>query len=499
MISKKICIIGSGAASYFAIKHLVDVIKVEPSDIDLITTGSLESSNTLYPRSMQNKSLSERKMAGVIPEKLLFGSDEIYQRECFNKLDLSKLKYIPKSTHFFGGLTHIWGANLSLLTDADLKSSNDLLPLARYDAELFSEFNASGRVVNGRQDNRAKLVDRKKYVNDPHVHKIITHHQYESKFGKFKIAYSNLAINVSEHANGCIYCGECLVGCRTKSIWSAAMAFENLDCKNQINTMMFSKVQSILIDANHAIVAYIQEGVRQERRYEKVFIAAGVLDTIDLLANSQLLPSKAKIHDSTKYYTLFFTLKRSKLDCELNNISLSSLTYQYATKYGTIHSQIYPSVKILSDILAKLPLLKFIKKFVAGHFKIGMIYLPEGMSDQVVVNKELERYQLSHMRSSVKIVLVRAFFLLSHYISSLMHFLPLRYIKIPFYYRVPILNSQHFGNLTDYDGVHINDILPRNIKVIDTAGLRYVTGIPTTLVVAANAKYELDKAYKNES
>ncbi len=499
MISEKICIIGSGAAAYFAVKHLVEGIGVDPGAIDLITTGSLEASNSLYQVSGQSKSLAENKMVGVIPDKLLFGSDEIYKRERFNKLDMSQLRYIPKTTHFFGGLTHVWGANLSLLTEADLKSSADLQALTKYDADLFAEFHASGQIVNGRLSSRAKLIGREKYIDDDHVNKIIANHEYQSRYGTFKIAYSNLAVDASKRVNGCIYCGECLVGCRTKSIWSAAKAFENLAIKDQLNIMTCTKAQSILSDKSQVIVTYIKDKEQQEKRYEKVFIASGVLDTVDLLANSQLLPNKSRIHDSTKYYTLFFTFKKSKLDYELKNISLSSLTYQYATKYGTIHSQIYPSVKILSDILEKLPLPNYFKKILSEHLKIGMVYLPQGLSDVIVINQEIEKYKLSHLKPPLKTVCMRSFYLLMHYVASLGRFFSLRYFKLPIYYRVPILNSQHFGNITSHDGKHINDILPKNIRAIDSAGLHYVTGIPTTLVVAANAKCEIDKVYKNES
>ena len=498
MTSNKLCIIGSGAASYFAYKHLIEIIGVKSSDIDIITTGSVESANALYSPSLPNHSLTAKKMVGVIPDKLLFGSDTIYRRDRFIRLDTKGLSYIPKSTQFFGGLTHVWGANLSLLSEADLKVSSDLLALTKYDAGLFAEFNASGRVVNGRSSDQAILVDREKYINDDRIHKIITDFKHESRYGKFKIAYSNLAINVSTQENGCIYCGQCLTGCLRKSIWSAAEAFQSLAIKTQLNILSFAKVESVSDNGDEVTVKYKKDCIQQERQYRKVFLAAGVLDTVDILANSGLLPNKAKIHDSAKYYTLFFTFKKSELEYESKDISLSSLTYQYATQYGTIHSQIYPSSKILSDIISKFPLPIFVKRFLVAHFKIGMVYLPEGLSDSVFIEKNEDKYMVSNSKSTSKKVSKRIFYLLAHYAYTAIHFLPLLYLKLPIYYRVPVLNSQHFGNVRDFDGVHINDLIPKNIRTIDSSAIRYVTGIPTTLIVAANAKYEIDKVFKNE-
>jgi hypothetical protein len=124
-----------------------------------------------------------------------------------------------------------------------------------------------------------------------------------------------------------------------------------------------------------------------------------LLDTVDILANSGLLPNKAEIHDSAKYYTLFFTFKKSELEYESKDISLSSLTYQYATQYGTIHSQIYPSSKILSDIISNFQLPIFVKRFLVAHFKIGMVYLPEGLSDSVFIEKKEESHCIGNKKA----------------------------------------------------------------------------------------------------
>jgi hypothetical protein len=211
-----------------------------------------------------------------------------------------------------------------------------------------------------------------------------------------------------------------------------------------------------------------------------------------------MLPNTTRLHDSTKYYTIFFTIKKSDPEFEKNNITLSELTYQYSSPYGTIHSQIYPSAIILDNLLKKTRVPHWARKIICSHFKLGMVYLPEGYSDRASIRKSKEKYVISNFNSTLNLKIQRLMYLGMHYFKSLVRFIPLQYIKIPFYYRAPLLNSQHFGNVRDENNVHINDFLPDNIQSIDSAALRYITGIPTTLLIAANAKCVIDRVFNNE-
>lgn len=498
MVNNKICIIGSGAAAYFSVRHLIENIGIHHSQIDIITTGSIESAEKLYENQELNAFTSDKKMTGIIPEKLLFGSDKIYSHHQYIKLDTHFLKYNPKVTSHFGGLTHVWGANLSLLSDSDLNASAELIPLTRYDEGLYADFHASGHTTNGRSSRTAKLIYRSNFSNDVGFNNKITNLQKVNLDDDFKISFSNLALNISAGVSGCVYCGECLFGCKKGSIWSSAEAFKKLRKKYTINIIEKSRVAKIVKHAEKVNVNYIRDGEKHTSSYSRVFLGPGVLDTLDILANSDMLPKTTNLHDSTKYYTIFFTIKKSDPEFEKNNITLSELTYQYNTPYGTIHSQIYPSTMILDDLLKKTRVPHWARKIICTHFKFGMVYLPEGYSDRASIRKSKEKYAISNFNSTFKLKLQRLIYLVMHYFKSLVRFIPLQYIKIPFYYRAPLLNSQHFGNVRDENNVHINDFLPDNIQSIDSAALRYITGIPTTLLIAANAKCVIDRVFNNE-
>ncbi len=497
-MKNKICIVGSGAASYFSVKHLIEEKGIHHSQIDIITTGSLLSSENLYKSSKLGVFNPGKKMTGIIPEKLLFGSDDIYTHSKYIKLNTQALKYEPKVSNHFGGLTHVWGANISLLSISDLKASFELKPLSKYDESLYADFHASGSVTNGRFSFAAILIDRLKHSNDVSFNSKVIKLQKSNFKYDFRISFSNLALNVSSGKGGCIYCGECLFGCQNKSIWSASEAFRKLIDKYALNIIEDSRVVKIENHNGKVNINYIKGDKKYTSIYSKVFLGPGVLDTLDILANSKMLPNETRLHDSTKYYTIFFTLKKSSPEFEEKNISLSELTYQFDTPRGTIHSQIYPSTMILSDLLKKTRIPKWIQKIICVHFKFGMVYLPEGYSDRASVSKNKKSYIIEDLNSTLSLKLNRLVILLRHYFKSSVNFLPLKYIKIPFYYRSPLLNSQHFGNVRDKDNIHINDFLPDNIKIIDSAALRYITGIPTTLLIAANAKCIIDEVFNNE-
>lgn len=498
MANNKICIIGSGAAAYFSVKHLIEKIGIHHSQIDVITSGSYKLAEKLYENPELNEFNSLKKMTGIIPEKLLFGSDKIYSHHQYIRLETHFLKYKPKVTSHFGGLTHVWGANLSLLSDSDLNASAELIPLTKYDEGLYNDFHASGYTINGRSSKTAKLIYRSNYSNSVSFNNKITNLQKVNLDDDFKISFSNLALDVSEGVSGCIYCGECLFGCKKRSIWSSAQAFKELRKKYTINIIEKSRVVKIVKNSEKVNVHYIRDGKKHTSAYSKVFLGPGVLDTLDILANSDMLPETTSLHDSTKYYTIFFTIKKSDPEFEKNNITLSELTYQYNTPYGTIHSQIYPSTMILDNLLKKTRLPHWARKIICKHFKFGMVYLPEGYSDRASISKSKEKFVISNFNSTLALKFQRLMILGMHYFKSLVRFIPLQYIKIPFYYRAPLLNSQHFGNVRDENNLHINDFLPNNIKSIDSAALKYITGIPTTLLIAANAKCVIDRVFNDE-
>jgi len=498
MTNNKICIIGSGAAAYFSAKHLIEKIGVHHSQIDIITTGSHESAEKLYENPGLNEFTSDKKMTGAIPEKLLFGSDKIYSHHQYIKLDTQFLKYKPKATSYFGGLTHVWGANLSLLSFSDLNASEELIPLTKYDESLYADFYASGQKTNGRPSRTAKLIYRSNYSNNVSFNNKITILQKINLDDDFKISFSNLALNISAGVSGCIYCGECLIGCKKRSIWSSAQAFYELRKKYPINLIENSRVVKIVKHVDRVNINYIRDGEQYSSSYSRAFLGPGVLDTLDILANSDMLPKSTRLHDSKKYFTIFFTIKKSDPEFERNNITLSELTYQYNTPYGTIHSQIYPSTLILDNLLKKSRVPNWARKIISTHFKFGMVYLPQGYSDRASITNSKEKYAISNLNSTLSLKFQRLIRLGMHYFKSLVRFIPLQYIKIPFYYKAPLLNSQHFGNVRDENNIHINDFLPDTIQTIDSSALRYITGMPTTLLIAANAKCVIDRVFNNE-
>lgn len=450
----------------------------------------------LYQEPAFSKSnFGVKKMTGIIPEKMLFGSNEIYSHHSFLKIDLSKLRYKPKITSHFGGLTHVWGGNLSLISEADTRIAPDLIDLKKYDEKLYEYFNASGYMSVGRSSKIARLDQRKSYLFNTAAEKRLKKKMQEQADDKFRVYFSNLAINSRQEGGGCIYCGECLTGCRTQSIWAAGIELKALSKKFNFTLTEGARVTSLKQQSDGILVSYSEGDTSHQKLYSRVLIGAGVLDSIDILANSGLVEDGSTISDSRKYYTIFYMPKKADKRYEKNGIALSNITYQYDTKWGTIHSQIYPSIDILERIFWNIPLPKMLKNYLKSHLSIGMVYLPEGLSESVKINNSDGVFMLHQGSLSVGLKIQRMVIIFKHYCSSFIGLIKYGYFKFPVYHKVPLLNSQHYGNLRNNASKHINKSLPKEIIAVDSSALNFITGIPTTLLIAANAKSIIDERF----
>jgi hypothetical protein len=212
---------------------------------------------------------------------------------------------------------------------------------------------------------------------------------------------------------------------------------------------------------------------------ENVFLTAGVFDNALILLKSNFFyEKKLKVLDSNKYYFLALRSKYSSIKSEDNLGSLSESFFQFDTSYGTIHSQLYPSTKLLTTLLGKFGFIKIL----AGFFSIGMIYLPSALSNEI--EAQLSDDGQLYLKTSKRNFVLRFFYLIKLIYKTWLNLIPHGLFIIPYLKSCPAGNSQHSGSF-----LYNKKLIPKGLYLADTSGLCYIPGTPTTALAMAHAMH----------
>jgi hypothetical protein len=297
----KVAVIGSGLAAIGSIRallklgiHPVVIDKGEQLDgetsklvVDLAKKNPSEWLRKERDQLSQNKTLTD---GSNIPKKLAFGSDYFYGKSK-RHAPICSSGNIPPLSYAIGGLSVGWGAAVLPphpydLTDWPVKSkvSSDIfkiiysnLPYSAVEDELninFPIYSESASPLEISSFDRQLLQDLRKFI----------------PARKDDIVYGQSRLLVhspnSYHANSCQLCGQCMSGCVYDSIYKSNTEILNLSQQGKITyrpNNLVTKLSSI--DGKVCVQYQTEEGFKEEN-YDKVFLAAGAVNSTRIILNS---------------------------------------------------------------------------------------------------------------------------------------------------------------------------------------------------------------------
>tara|TARA_A100001388_G_scaffold276129_1_gene263075 strand:- start:8874 stop:10451 length:1578 start_codon:yes stop_codon:yes gene_type:complete len=452
------------------------------------------------------------KSKSLIPKKLFFGKSEVYEN--FEK-DLEVPKNIEFDiSHTLGGLSNVWGANVSEISNNDLSKFRYPQNLNYYLKKITSIYPISGFADDN--DTNKSIVYNKIPLNYCEQAKDIIHSYNKNRnfFLKKKIrfGYSKLAVSTfdTEKNSKIVSSGLEMYGCHNNSVFNSLHPIYKL--KDEINIIEDTYVKEIMHNEHNIEILCKDLNNKQVNfNFDKLILAAGTMNTSKLVLKllSKYNKKSLTIKDSQKYFFLYFTSTKSIINEEKTTTGLSQIFAQTEINNNTFHIQLYHSFLLLRDTLNNyIPnfLVKIIFKlfnFILGRLMIGVVYFPEEISNHMKMTyddkiKKFKLIALKNKKFSVK-------YILKIYAKLFSCLFKLKSLPLPIFIRSKIGVSQHFGSsLPPCENETIGNTLKngelafyKNIYVTDCSSLNRIPSTPPTFISMSNAYRISENITKN--
>ena len=530
----KIAVIGSGpsgvAASYILLKRsgsyvdMIDVgLEMDAETVKLKESAKNTRHDIFLAQIEKKRELLDKKNKSSIPQKMLFGSDFVYQKIAQVKAKIDNTVNL-NFTFAKGGLGKIWGANISSILQKDINN----WPIS--EEELTSYFEQLEHIVPISSDKdtlgeRFKYQPKGKYtfpvssssqkILDDSLENEKTLKDAGVYIGRAKLAISSKHTDLFQR---CVSCGLCMHGCPHDSIFDPSIIIDKYFKKNKSFKYLSNNLVLKIKEHESGKVILTKRNTKdnslEDATYDKVFVACGSIASTALIVKSfSDCSQKVVIKDSQKYLFPFIVSKPTKKEKrnETTNTLAQLVLHIENLKHTSkvVHIQLYS----FNDLMAK-PVRKFLGKKITNFLlfifspildkvMIGMMYLHSETSGHLSLkvnpndNVDIE---ISGKNSNLSdMVFKEVKDKINHYYKEIGGFIVARFaIK-----QLPG-ESQHFGASMPMhespNGLE-TDILGRpfnlkNTHVIDTSILPDIPSTPTTLLVMANASRIAEQCLK---
>ena len=301
-MNTSVAVIGSGLSAVGAVRALLKQ-GIKPTVLDWGTHLDAERAklvDDLAQREPKAWTAEERELlsrnstvndGSPIPKKLIFGSDYFYGRS----KSLAPIKNDgnnPPFSYALGGLSVGWGAAVLPPQACDILDwpvgADELnkyceivladLPYSSCNDELSLNF----PILTGRT-NALELSQSEKQILGS-LRKAAILKKDDVVFGQ-----ARLLVNPASSGKyaGCKYCGHCMSGCVYKAIYKASDEILRLHESGEIDYVPGCLVDSLSEDGGKVTVKYFNaEGALADIEFDKVYLAAGAVNSARLVMNS---------------------------------------------------------------------------------------------------------------------------------------------------------------------------------------------------------------------
>jgi hypothetical protein len=283
----KIGVVGAGPTGWATTRKLVDL----GHEITVIATDtkSDQFARGDYPSRALNK-------------KLLFGSDYPYRPfECGPVHYQSDVNV--SSSFARAGLSLVWGATMLPYASKDIEN----WPIGISELAAHYEYLGKHMPICGRLDALASsylpVLSRSPLLPSQRILSLIE--RSNGRKGRITVGASRLAVETGvDPKSGCYYCNLCLDGCKDNFIWSAPLIKSNLVSYE----LGFRAIEMQIVSNSVSINTLDSHGNKKRfADFDKVFLAAGPIESFRILATSGIVDSEATLKDSATFFVPFLT------------------------------------------------------------------------------------------------------------------------------------------------------------------------------------------------
>lgn len=449
--------------------------------------------------------------AGLLPEKVPYGSNIIYQTSPQHSYQCTSTKF--NTSEAFGGLSNTWGANLSLFADSDIQD----WPIAYADLKPYYQKLQSIIGISAEADDvdllyADPLQSQRSFPIGPQGAEILKNAKLNSQDLRATGLYvgaSKLAVGkmYSRYGAGCVSCGLCMHGCPHNAIFNSAQLVQRLIQNNNFTYQPGYSLQTFAERDGkvYGTVECVERGNMLSFSCDRLFLAMGVIaTTATVLRSLSWFESKIKIPDSQKYVFLYIKNRANKgvLAQQYNTLSqifvqtknLSSTSkIASAQLYGFNDLLLEPVKRFFGNLALKMAPLG---APLFNRLMIGFVYLHSDDSGHL----EFEVYPAAQKRGYGRVTgftstqsdrVYREFIEKIYGARKLLGGRPLR-----FYHNKNLPgNDQHFGGSIPMQSSprrFASDLLGRpygcnRVHIADASVFPSIPGVSTTYSIMANA------------
>ncbi len=290
----RVAIIGAGPAGWAAALNLSNLQGIEVT----VFHGGIE----------EGDGAKDEPTKESFNVKLLRGSDFPYRDFPFGPKTHENGVHIPKSFSK-EGLSLVWGATMLPYAQNDIQD----WPISTRDLEPGYRFVSERMPIAGRVDRLATIFV--PYISQPPLqptNRILKLLEVADGLSESNVAVgsSRLAVfNSSRQKQGCNYCDLCLQGCPSEKIWSAPTV-ASLNIK-YLRNFRILKIQELDNKVCLDTVNVTGEPGKFEG-FDKVFLAAGNVESFRILATSGYIEKNVTLQDSATFYIPLLISRRYK-------------------------------------------------------------------------------------------------------------------------------------------------------------------------------------------
>jgi len=517
-----VVVIGSGLSAIGAIKALIKK-GIKPVVLDtgkILDTDKQAFVNNLSVKKPIQWNNKEREFiaenytvesgSSSIPKKLLFGSDYFYGKS----IDIAKVinnGSIPPFSYAKGGLSVGWGAAILPPSNYDISDwPFETDEFHKYCKIVLEElpYSSANDGLNlsfpqlDDKNTKLTLSSRASILLDKLTSKI--------KLKKDNTLYgqSRLLVN-TENDNGCQYCGECMSGCVYKAIYKSDDDIVKLIDEGKIEYIPDNLVDKLVEKDDKITVEYFdKEKKRKEKIFDKVFLAAGAVNSSRIILNS-LDKYDTILEAKTRGGFLIPVISIIKLPLDWPNVNTQPSLFLEVRGNGLrhwVHTQISSDNELLLKMLGIKKnangVISNIKRFIANHTYLLLVNYHSDHSGtyELILKKERNILLTKHKKAYPQFkVLLASWWKLFKILCKIGSIPVYPFAKLnsgsyhvagtmPMKKNPKELETNILGVVKGMENVHI----------VDTATFPSLPGTTIGLMTKANAYRIVDKVLGNE-
>jgi len=513
-----IVVIGSGLSAIGAVKALVNN-GIKPTVLDVgnvLEEDKKELIDKLHNKVPAHWTSKDReqitsndtvKNKGSIPKKLLFGSDYFYGKSNSYAKVLSQGS-MPPFSYAKGGLSAGWGAAVLPASQIDIKDwPIDHNELDKYCQIILDDLPYSS-VEDGLSLNFPRMTHKNTQLQlSTRASILLDKLNKKVKLKKDDTLYGEARLLVDTTDNGCQYCGECMSGCVYNSIYKSSNDIEKLQKNGEIEYFSEHLVHRLVEEDNKVLVEFFDKnGIKQTKKFDKVFLAAGAVNSTRIILNSLKNTKKdLKLKTRGGFVVPVFSFKSLPIDWPVVNTQPSLfLEYRGDRLEHWVHVQVASDNELLLKMLGLRTMqnnfISKLKRWIANHTYLLLVNYHSDHSGTYEVKLEGDTLKTKHNPAYPQFkVLMRSWWKLFTILFKIG--------SIPIYPFAKLNSgSYHVGGTLpmkndpqDFETDKLGRLKGmNNIHIVDTAVFPSLPGTTIGLLMMANSYRIVDKIFSKD-